>query len=136
MRRRTRFRDTVGSIMTEFMISMLIVVSFLPIAMNSILVISKSIGFSEEIQDEIALAQLRRILVIGYNFKNRGNQLEFTYQGKEVVLSYKNNHLLLSPGTQIFLSEIDSCIFEEEGKLLKCIYERKEKIYEKVLVPF
>ncbi len=89
MRRRTRFRDTVGSIMTEFMISMLIVVSFLPIAMNSILVISKSIGFSEEIQDEIALAQLRRILVIGYNFKNRGNQLEFTYQGKEVVLSYR-----------------------------------------------
>ena len=115
-------------------VGLLIILLILPIcisAMNYISVISFNY---DEINDEIALSQLRENLLIAYDIDYDYNQLRFDYQNKMYLLSYINNKLILQPGTQIYLNNIDELHFETKDSIIYVCYERNNKRYERPIV--
>lgn len=128
-------RNSRGIILTDLLLTILIVSMLIPIAMICISVLPGSLQFNEEVQDEIALAQLRHILLCAYDMKIEATEIAFSYREKEMHLSLVNDHMILQPGTQIFLSDIDSTAFEMEENLIYVVYERENTVCRKVLVP-
>ena len=86
-----------------------------------------------EINDEIALMQLREILLITYDMHVASDELNFIYKNKEFKLSLVNNKLLLQPGTQIFLNDIDNLSFKIKNSFIYVEYERDNKVYERLI---
>jgi prepilin-type N-terminal cleavage/methylation domain-containing protein len=122
-----------GFALIEMLMTMMIVTALIPITILCIRPFNGALQFDEEIQDQIALSQMRRIILLSYDLQCSPQQLDFIYQRKHCTLSFKNNHLILSPGTQIFISEIEDAYFKEEYNCIYIIYEREGKEYEKVL---
>jgi hypothetical protein len=122
-----------GFAMIEILITLMVVAAMIPITVLCIKPFENLLGFNEEIQDQIALSQLRRILLLSYEIKCDPEQITFVYQEKLRNLSCINDHLILSPGTQIFISNIDTAYFIEEGNCIYIVYERQQKQYEKIL---
>ena len=126
-----RFRR--GSILAEYIISILIVITFIPLLILCIRINISSLTFQEEAQDEIALAQLKKILNVGSSFEVSSNMIQFDYHDEKYRLYLVNNHLILTPGTQIFLSDIDSINFYLDKSYIYCTYKRKEYSQTRVL---
>ena len=61
------------------------------------------------------------------------DSLSFIYQNKQFTLSNVNDKMLLQPGTQIFLYDIDDLRFESKGDTIYVLYERNNKKYERAL---
>lgn len=124
MRRRS------GSIfISDLILSVMIVILLLPATVISVAVIHDAMRFNEEVQDEIALIQLRHILLISYELETDGSCLYYEYQGKEYRLHQVNDNLIIQPGTQIILAGIDDCGFVTENRCIILNYERKGKAY-------
>ena len=87
----------------------------------------------DEINDEIALNQLREELLISYNLSFSRNELSFIYKDKNFTLSFVNNKLLLQPGTQIYLNDIDDLYFENKNNCIYAIYQRENNKYERII---
>lgn len=119
-----------GSIfLTDLLLSILIAILLVPATVISVAVIHDSLRFNEEIQDETGLVQLRQILMISYDIHCDSNTVFFEYQGRDCRLSQVNSHLIIQPGTQIILADIDTCMFEQEGNALILHYERNGQTY-------
>lgn len=124
-----------GMIEVRNLIAIYIVLIMLPIAV-SIFSFCASFDFNyEEINDEVALYKLRKIYLISYEQEVSDDCVYFEYNNKNYELSLINNHLILRPGTQIFLEDIDSIHFYEEDDCLKIEYQRGKDLYEKVIGP-
>ncbi len=106
----------------------------MPAAFTCLKLLIPLTGFMEEIQDEIALCQLRHILIVSDSFTVTPQEVRFIYHEEENVLRFVNRHLILSPGTQIFLSDISGIGFSESGGLLILKYSRDGRETERVLV--
>lgn len=87
-----------------------------------------------EINDEIAMYQLRELLLIAYDIEIDDDEINFTYQDKTFRLSLINNRLILTPGTQIFLDEVDDLYFTQSDGLIYVNYEKDDRKYQKVLI--
>ena len=87
------------------------------------------------INDEIAMEQLRRILLISYDISVNEDGMSFIYHNKDFSLNCINNKLILQPGTQIFLNNIDSVNFVARDGCYVLIYRKGDKEYEKVICP-
>lgn len=84
-----------------------------------------------EIQNEMSLVQLRRIMLIAYDLDMYDDHLEFVYHGEDYRLRFHNRHLILSPGTQIFIEDCDDVCFYEEGGVIyvRCFRKNRETDY-------
>lgn len=122
-----------GFAVIEVLIVLCILCAMIPVTIVCLRPFSRMLEFDEEVQDEIALAQMRRILLLSYDIRCSSDSLQFLYQQKDWTLSCKNDHLVLSPGTQIFLSKIDAASFYLDGQCIFIHYTREGKEYEKVL---
>lgn len=87
-----------------------------------------------EINDEIAMYQLRELLLIAYDIEIYDDEINFTYQDKTFRLSLINNRLILTPGTQIYLDEVDNLYFMQSDGLIYVNYEKDDRQYQKVLI--
>ena len=118
-----------GFISFRAIVALLITLSILPLSVYA-LTYSSHLKFNyDEINDEIALLQLRRILLIVYDVKNNGYSLEFIYHNNNYTLSLINNRLVLEPGYQMFLDKVDSIEFYEEGNSIYIKYEKNNYEY-------
>lgn len=124
-----------GIIMIDYLLSLFIVAVMCPLMVASIALINNRKQDAQAVQDEIAIAQLQRILIISEGYKIQGNELSFMNQNRAMYLRKVNGNLIIQPGTQIILVNIDDVSFKEEGNLITCTYSRKGKEYERVLVP-
>lgn len=127
-------RHAGGFVIEQLLIVLIIVGLLVPITVSALKVAEKTLTFTEEIQDEIALSQLRKIMMIGDEYQIRTDCLQFEYQGEDSEISLVNRHLILQPGTQIFLSEIDNAAFLERDGVIMMQYARGERHYERALV--
>lgn len=82
-----------------------------------------------EIEDQIALMQLREILLLAYDLEVYDDELVFIYQNKDFSIRQVGGRLLLQPGTQIFLDEADGIGFSKEGGIVYLHYEKNERDY-------
>ena len=122
-----------GSTLAEVLVVLLVVSVLIPVTVLCLKSFPPLLTFDEELQDQIALSQLRRILLLSYDLKYTYDELSFTYQEKERHLMYRNDHLVMTPGTQIFLSAVDDAYFQFSDNAIYVCYQRGSKEYEKVL---
>ena len=128
-------RSRAGFVLSDFLAALCVVVLMVPLMTMCLGVLKGSLVFDERLQDEIALLQLRKILLISYDIEVSPQVLSFRYQARDMRLSLVNRRLIIQPGTQIFLSEIDGASFLEKDGMIEVIYSRGEQEYEKVLIP-
>lgn len=134
MRRITgALRDTRGMILTDFLLTMMIAIMLVPAVLVCLNVLAGSLQFNEEVQDMIAEAQIRHILLISSDKKIENGSLLFDFQNRSMNLSFVNDHLILQPGTQIIFSDIDSGQIESRNNMIYAIYTRNHHTYEKVI---
>lgn len=115
------------------LIGLIITITMLPICIESFKYVSNIPFNYNEISDEIALAQLREQLLIAYDMNQSSNELNFVYKNKNYKLSLVNNKLILQPGTQIYLNDIDDLHFENRGNIIYVTYTRKYKEFERAI---
>lgn len=126
-------RNTRGVILIDFLLTVLIMILLVPAVMICLRSVQGTMEINEEVQDAIAEAQLRQILMIASDKKMKNGTLEFTGQDRTMRLSFVNDHLIIQPGTQIFFSAVDSGYLKTEGNLIYAVYTRKNTTYEKVI---
>ena len=115
------------------LIGLIITITMLPICISAYNYTSSLKFDYNEINDEIALMQLRELMLITYDLDITDRQLSFRYKNKTFTLSLVNNKLILQPGTQIYLNDIDDLYFDTKNNCIYVIYERNNNIYERVL---
>lgn len=123
----SKYRGNAGYAMVEFLLSLLIVLMLVPSILLCLSCMDRALAFQESVQDEIAIQQLRRVLVLSYDVEVNGNSLSFRYQGKERQLNYIHDKLMIQPGTWIFLTELDECNLYQENDIIYVSYEREGK---------
>ena len=116
------------------LIGLIIAVILLPLFLMAFRYVTE-IGFDyDQVNDEIAISQLREQMLISYDLKFTRNMLTFRYKNDDFRLSEVNGMLLLQPGTQIYLNDVDSLHFEKRNRCIYVVYERNGKEYEQVIV--
>lgn len=73
-------------------------------------------------QNRIGLIQLRRMLSLGRNHTVRGDETCMDYQAEETCFYLTNGRLIQTPGTQIYLIELEDIEFELEDRILSMTY--------------
>ena len=115
------------------LIGLIITITLLPICMQAFIYTSNISFDYNEINDEIALSQLREQLLIAYDMQVTNDELSFIYKNKNYKLSFVNNKLLLQPGTQIYLNDVDDLYFNILNECIYVCYERNNKQYERII---
>lgn len=116
-----------GFILEQFLIVLLAVNFLLPITLSHLLLLQKALTPPPTLQDQIALAQLRHIVNLSTSITVTRQEVTLHCWTDDYVIHVRNGNLLLRPGTQFLLTEIDAIVFEQDGRLLCMRYFRKEK---------
>ncbi len=119
-----------GFALGDVLMTILISVMLLPAVTACLWILPQLTAFDESIQDEIALQQLRRILMLSYDLECRNDTLYFQYQGRDCQLVLRNHRMILQPGTQIFLNDIDALSFGMEQEVIYVYYQRGNETYQ------
>ena len=82
------------------------------------------------LQDQIALVQLRHYLAVAYDIELQPTMISFQRQHEEMRLRLVNQNLIIQPGTQIFLIDIESAMFHLENDSVILRYVRENQEYE------
>ena len=122
-----------GYVMQDFLLSLLIVVVMVQITTSAIRLLPSFSSVSQSVQDEIAIAQLQKILIISDDFNVEEETLYFTNQGREMKLRKVNGNVIIQPGTQIILADVDYVVLKDDGCRIYCIWQRDEKSYERII---
>ncbi len=119
-----------GFALVEVLIAILTVCICIPILVSVISLMRTSLKDRTSLQDQIALVQLRRYLAVAYDIELLPSSLTFQRQHEEMRLSVVNQNLIVQPGTQMFLMDIEAALFylEEDSVMLR--YVRNHQEYE------
>ena len=112
---------------------LIIVLTMLPLTTMAFTHIANIDFVYNEINDEISLSQLRENLLLAYDLHSSGDLISFVYKNADFRLSLVNRKLIMQPGTQIYLADIDNLYFEERNNNIYVVYERNNKQYERII---
>ena len=115
------------------LLGLIITITLLPICIQAFIYVSNIDFDYNEINDEISLFQLREQLLITYDMDVYDDELDFIYKDKDYKLSLVNGKLILQPGTQIYLNDIDSLYFTDRNNCIYICYSRGNKEYERAI---
>ena len=119
-----------GFALVEVLVAILTVCICIPIMVSVISLMHTSLKDRTSLQDQIALIQLRRYLAVAYDVELLPSSLTFQRQHEEMRLSVVNQNLIVQPGTQMFLMEIEAALFYLEGDSVMLRYVRDNQEYE------
>ncbi len=121
-----------GFIYTRTVITILIVLTILPILISAYSLIAKYNIDYNLLSNEISIMDLRRVLLLAYDIKINSHEMRFIYHNENYVLHLSNNKLILQPGTQIYLNDIKEINFNtKNGSIYLTYITNKGKEYEK-----
>ncbi len=130
---KTKTKQTAAFVLAEVLIALSIVAILIPSTVAMLNLLQHSFEIHQDIQDEVSLNQLRRTLLLAEDVACLNDHITFTYHEKECDLVLCNQKLILKPGTQIYLLDIDDVYFYEANHVLYLQYQRKDETYEAVL---
>lgn len=104
-----------------------------PIIVKSAEVVSYLNFVDNQLGDELSILQLKRKLIISENKSINGNMMSFIDGDMEFILKYDDHRLYLTPGYQLFLSDIDGFRFKIEDGMIFIEYEKNKKIFERYI---
>ena len=119
-----------GFALVEVLVAILTVCICIPILVSVISLMRTSLKDRTSLQDQIALVQLRRYLAVAYDIELLPSSLTFQRQHEEMRLSVVNQNLIVQPGTQMFLMDIEAVLFYLEGDSVMLRYVRDNQEYE------
>ena len=119
-----------GFALIEVLVAILTVCICIPIMVSVISLMHTSLKDRTSLQDQIALIQLRRYLAVAYDIELLPSSLTFQRQQEEMRLSVVNQNLIVQPGTQMFLMDIEAALFYLEGDSVMLRYVRDNQEYE------
>ena len=119
-----------GFALIEVLVAVLTVCICIPIMVSVISLMRTSLKDRTSLQDQIALVQLRRYLAVAYDIELLPSSLIFQRQHEEMRLSVVNQNLIVQPGTQMFLMDIEAALFYLEGDSVMLRYVRDNQEYE------
>ncbi|MBF1094825.1 MAG: type II secretion system protein [Solobacterium sp.] len=119
-----------GFALIEVLVAVLTVCICIPIMVSVISLMRTSLKDRTSLQDQIALVQLRRYLAVAYDIELLPSSLTFQRQHEEMRLSVVNQNLIVQPGTQMFLMDIEAALFYLEGDSVMLRYVRDNQEYE------
>lgn len=119
-----------GFALVEVLVAVLTVCICIPIMVSVISLMRTSLKDRTSLQDQIALVQLRRYLAVAYDIELLPSSLTFQRQHEEMRLSVVNQNLIVQPGTQMFLMDIEAVLFYLEGDSVMLRYVRDNQEYE------
>ena len=119
-----------GFALIEILICILTVCICIPITVQVISITRSILKDRTPLQDQIALVQLRHYLAVAYDIELQPTMISFQRQHEEMRLSVVNQNLIVQPGTQIFLMDIETAIFYLEGDSVMLRYVRDNQEYE------
>lgn len=122
-----------GFTYTSILVNLLVATFLLPIIVSSLRLIANINLNKMEVQNELGLLQLRRDMLISYDLEVSLNEIRFNYKGDECSLVYQNNHLYRTPGTVIYLQDIDYAVFEENFSNVYLIYYKDDHEYKRII---
>lgn len=119
-----------GFALVEVLVAVLTVCICIPIMVSVISLMRTSLKDRTSLQDQITLVQLRRYLAVAYDIELLPSSLTFQRQHEEMRLSVVNQNLIVQPGTQMFLMDIEAALFYLEGDSVMLRYVRDNQEYE------
>ena len=121
-----------GSIYLRTLIALLVTMSILPLAVTIFRNASCIVPDYALLNDELAMMDLRRILLLAYDMEISDTHLKFIYHGEDYVLGLVNERLILHPGTQMYLDDVKEVRFYTKNGSLYMSYVRNNgKEYER-----
>ena len=124
---RTGQRRSHGYIIEQLLISLAVCAFLIPVASALLAVLLQALRPPLYSQDEAALAQLRHVITVSDDFEISASEIRMVHHGETQRLHLVNGNLVLtSPGTQIFITELASVSFSQEGDLLYVTYAHPE----------
>ncbi|MEA5018209.1 MAG: prepilin-type N-terminal cleavage/methylation domain-containing protein [Erysipelotrichaceae bacterium] len=105
----------------------LILFSFSILLMYQILgYINKTTFYDQDIQDINGVLQIKQHLNLATNLLIDSDQLSYDYKDKQFTINVVNNNLVIQPGTNIILLDIENIeFFDDEGGLYMRLIRRK-----------
>ena len=104
------------------LIALLITLTILPLLISIFSFVANIKLNYNLLNNESALIDLRRKLLIAYDLNVNDNSLEFKNNGETNYLYYVNDKLILSPGTQIYLNDVKDVYFNKENGVIYLNY--------------
>ena len=104
------------------LMALLITLTILPLAISIFSFVANIKPNYNLLNNELALIDLRRRLLIAYDLNVEENRLEFINNGETNYLYYVNDKLILSPGTQIYLNDVKDVYFSKENGVIYLNY--------------
>ena len=120
---------TKGFILKDYLLSLLIMSSLLPILIGSLKISSNYLIKDSSIQDELSVMQLREKLIIAKDIKINTDNITYRVGKDFYELKFNKGRLYLTPGYQLFLDEIENCYFDIENNTLIIKYVKQNKNY-------
>ncbi len=116
-----------GFIVEQLLLTLITCTFLIPVTVAVIRIMFFSLERPADIQDELAISQIRHIINVSSDFSAEGSSLYFTYHGRFSSFSLINGKLILKPGTQIFLSELDDAFFRIEDEIIIVSFSHPEQ---------
>ncbi|MCI6272963.1 MAG: hypothetical protein MR601_08465 [Erysipelotrichaceae bacterium] len=122
-----------GMIMTNFLVTLLTFMLSINVIFSCMNIISKHNFYEESLQDLIGLSQLSRYLILADEIKIENNCIHFKYLDKDMKVDVVNKNLIIQPGTQFVIVNIDYLNFYIENNLLYIEYKRNKNNFKMVI---
>ncbi len=85
--------------------------------------------YDQHLQDINGVLQLKQILNLGSNIEISSDQIEYDYNENHFTVNLINDRLIIQPGTNILILDINSVEFIEDDLGLVIIYQREDQTY-------
>lgn len=122
-----------GMIMTNFLVTLLTFMLSINVIFSCMNIISKHNFYEESLQDLIGLSQLSRYLILADEIKIENNCIHFKYLDKDMKVDVVNKNLIIQPGTQFVIVNVDYLNFYIENNLLYIEYKRNKNNFKMVI---
>jgi len=121
-------RRSSGYIIEQLLITLAVCAFLIPVILICLGSVSRGLLYSEAFQDETGIAQLRHVINCASEIDTDGSTLSLTYHGNRMMLAKRGDQLdLLSPGTQIYLTDLTEVSFEINGGIIYLNYAHEGK---------
>ena len=115
------------------LLGLMICLSMLPLCERAFAFVADIDYSYSEVYDELSLCQLREVLLIAYDLEADHDCLYFRYKGRDFILHLNNRKLMLQPGSEFFLNDLDELHFEIDDGCIFVSYERNGKRFRRVI---
>lgn len=113
----------------RMILALMVMVLFMPISVYTVKQLSFEDEMDQTIQDQIALIQLRRDMILSSDIRVVNGTAVFCMDEDERYFEIVNGQLVMRPGYVMYMSEVDGAVFFIENEVLKVRYARGEKEY-------